>query len=149
MSELSLTQTEADNLLFGVEKQRMGNSHYLFPSSGQKIEVPIISLDKKYEFLLSLFKGKIAIEKVTYHTRVRKTIILARIDIGGASHMNPDGTEVPCPHMHLYTEGFGTKIAKPLPDMFDKPFDKIHTLDQFMEYCKIVLKPYIDPCLLP
>ena len=149
MSDLSLTQTEADNLLFEVEKQRLGNDHYMFPYSGQKIEVPIISLDKKYEFLLSLFKGKIAIEKVTYHTRVRKTIILARIDIGGAGHMNPDGTEIPSPHIHLYTEGYGTKIAKPLPDIFDNPADKIHTLDQFMNFCKIVLKPYIDPSLIP
>ena len=38
-----------------------------------------------------------------------------RLDIEGPPHRNPDGQEVPCPHLHIYREGYGDKWAVPAP----------------------------------
>ena len=57
---------------------------------------------------------------------------------------NPDGVEVPSPHMHLYREGFGDKWAVPLPrDKFPNVADLWQMLDDFMRFCNVVDRPEI------
>lgn len=72
-------------------------------------------------------------------------MVLARIDIGGAPHRNPDDTELPCPHIHLYREGFGDRWAFPVnPDEFADTTDPWQTLMDFLRFCNVTRPPEFD-----
>lgn len=138
-----LTQYEADALL-ALEKQYVGNERFSYPALGGTLRLPLYSLDKREEFSLDITRSRVLLEKNTFQTRGRKTVVLARLDLGGAPHRNPDGEEILCPHLHLYREGFGDKWAMPLPDVFTGIDDAMDLLTVFMDYCSIVNKPLID-----
>jgi len=71
-----------------------------------------------------------------------------RLDIGGAPHRNPDGEEIPCPHLHIYREGFGDKWAVLAPEAHYSNLDDLYrTLEDFMRHCNIVEPPKIQPGL--
>jgi hypothetical protein len=77
--------------------------------------------------------------------RARQVVVLVRLDLAGPTHRNPDGEEVPCPHLHLYREGYGDKWAKPLPaDIFSAPTDLWATLQAFQVFCNITQPPHIE-----
>lgn len=76
--------------------------------------------------------------------RARMTVVLVRLDLSGASHRNPDDTEIPAPHLHLYREGFGDKWAVAVPDdRFTVTTDLWTTLNDFMRFCNITRPPNI------
>jgi len=148
MSNDDLKQTEADALL-AMEKIAATTDAYDFPRPGDKASVPLESRDGREAFLLDWHRGRIAMSKIKYQHRARQTVVLARLELNGAPHRNPDGQEVPCPHLHLYREGYGTKWAFPLPfDRFQNPRDQWRTLHDFMGYCRIVEPPSIERNLL-
>ena len=138
-----LTQQEADSLLV-LNKHFIGDDRFDFPSLGGTLRIPLHSLDRREEFSLDITRGRIQLEKNTFQTRARKAIILARLDIAGPPHRNPDGKEVECPHLHLYREGFDDKWAVPLPEVFTDIVDMIELMDTFMNYCRVVDKPIIE-----
>ena len=39
--------------------------------------------------------------KGRYQNRARNVVVLLRLDFGGAPPRNPDGSELPCPHLHI------------------------------------------------
>ena len=94
--------------------------------------------------MLDLSRGRIELSRNKFQNRARKTEILVRLDIGGAPHRNPDGEEVPCPHLHLYKEGCGDKWAYAVPESFINLKDISQTLEDFMKYCNIVEPPNIN-----
>lgn len=143
---LLLTQQEADALLI-LDKHYKGNGSFRFPSTGGCLRIPLFSADNREEFSLDVTRGYIEIRKNTFQTRARKAIILARVDIGGPPHRNPDGEEMVCPHLHIYREGYGDKWAIPLPTRFSDHNDALLTLSEFMDFCKVVTKPNIFPDL--
>jgi hypothetical protein len=146
--QIDITQTEADALL-AMEKIRSSDDEYLFPAEGESVSIPLKSRDKRETFILDLARSSINLQKVKYQNRGRRIIILARLDTGGPPHLNPDGNEIPCPHIHLYREGFGDKWAYTLPPIqFANPGDLWQTLIAFMEYCNIVQCPIILQRLL-
>jgi len=60
-------------------------------------------------------------------------------------HRNPDDQEIPCPHLHIYREGFGDKWAIPAPIAeFPNPTDLFPTFEAFMKRCNITLRPDIQ-----
>ena len=84
-------------------------------------------------------------KKATYQNRVRTVVILARLDIDGPAHENPDGQEIPCPHFHTYREGYGDKWAVPAPALaFSRTTDLWGSLMDFMTSCKITEIPLIE-----
>jgi len=100
--------------------------------------------DQKEEFLLDIWKGKIAL-KSKYQTRGRKVFVLIRLDLNGAPHRNPDGEEVAGTHIHLYREGYGDKWAYPVNSAkFPNLDDLWKTLHDFMDFCNIQKKPVIE-----
>lgn len=112
------------------------------PKAGNSISIPLFSSDKKENFLLDIHKGRIDLKKGKYQNRARKTTTLVRLDFGGGSHRNPDGQEIPCPHLHLYREGYGDKWAMPVPrNEFQNLEDLAVTLEDFMKYCQIIEPP--------
>lgn len=140
MSEIDLAQ-EVANALIAVRKRSLATDPVVVPPSG-RIEVPLSDLDGREDFQLDVRRARIDLKKGTKQTRTRQTIILVRLDFGGAPHRNPDGEEVKSPHIHLYREGYGDKWAYPLPD---KSFSNIEdfwlTLDEFLKFCNIVEPP--------
>lgn len=143
MSEINLTQIEAD-LLFQMEKVTENATEWDFPTMGMKIEIPLYSTDKKEKFLLDVGRSTIDLRKIKYQNRARQVVILARLDISGAPHRNPDGEEISPTHIHVYREGFGDKWAYPLrKDIFHNADDQWETLQDFMNYCNITQKPNI------
>jgi hypothetical protein len=144
MADLNLTQAEADALT-AMEKHRTNEDRHDFPMAGISLAVPPQSSDKREQFLLDISRGRIDLLRVKYQNRARQVVVLVRIDFGGAPHRNPDDTDVPCPHLHVYKEGYGDKWAIPLPvDRFRKTSDLWITLEDFMRYCNITKPPHID-----
>ncbi len=118
------------------------------PIWGGLISVPLQSPDKREQFILDVQRGRIDLLKVTHQNRARSVVVLVRLDLGGAPHRNPDGQEIPCPHLHLYREGFADKWAMPVPgDRFSDVLDLWRTLQDFMQYCNITKPPYIEKVL--
>ncbi|MDX1963931.1 MAG: hypothetical protein SFX18_12315 [Pirellulales bacterium] len=147
MTDYNLTQEEAKKLLF-MEKVCNDEKEHLFPQTGGALSLPLFSLDHREEFVLDLSRGRIDLAKVKYQNRARQVVVLARLDLAGPPHRNPDGVEIPCPHLHLYRVGFGDKWAEPLPEMvFANPTDLWQTLQDFYKYCHIMLPPRIQPGL--
>lgn len=109
MADMHLTQAEADALL-AMAKHRSDEERYAFPMGGQSLSIALRSADHREHFLLDLHRARINLSKVKFQKRARQVVVLARLDLGGA-HRNPDGIEVPAPHLHLYREGFGHKWA--------------------------------------
>ena len=114
MAEINLTQTEADALI-AMEKRRINDERWDYPVLGGSISVPLISADRKENFILDVSRGKINLAKGTYQNRARQVVVLVRLDFGGQPHRNPDGEELESPHLHVYREGYGDKWAVPVP----------------------------------
>jgi hypothetical protein len=142
-----LTQQEADSLI-SMEKFFNGDTQYEYPGPGKRLNISLESFDKKEKFSIDITRGYISLQKNSFQTRTRKTIILVRVDIGGPVHRNPDGTEIQCPHIHIYKEGWRDMWAYPLPDSFKDTADYFTVLDNFMDYCKVIVKPKIERWLM-
>ena len=145
--EINLTQAEADHLL-AMKKHCFENKSYIFPSGGRKIQIPLISSDKRNEFILDVNSKRLDLQKFTFNTRTKTVITLVRVDIiKSGFHKNPDdGTIITGPHIHRYREGYGDKLAKPLPPEFGNPDDIFQVFQYFLEYCNIIQKPvFVKP----
>ncbi|MCQ5376947.1 MAG: hypothetical protein NO516_02730, partial [Candidatus Methanomethylicia archaeon] len=142
MTEVELTQREAD-ILISMEKCSICDEGYEWTPE-KPLAIPLESCDRKEKFMLDLSRRVQIALKVTYQNRTRETIILVRLDLGGGPHRNPNGVEVPCPHMHIYREGYGDKWADHVPpDKFRDTNDIWMTLIDFMSFCNIIRPPHI------
>lgn len=143
MADIDLTQSEADALI-ALEKHRTSDERFFYPVTGSLI-VPLGSPDKRENFFLDIWRGRINLAKGKYQARSRQVIVLVRLDFGGSPHRNPDGKEVDGTHFHLYREGYGDKWAYPVPPKhFPRLADLSGTLDDFMKYCNVTKLPHID-----
>lgn len=133
MSAKELTQDEADFLL-KISKSRIDSTNYIFPNPGEILQIHLKSMDTNYKFLLDIRRARIELKKGTYQLRIATFTILARIDLLGSLHRNPNGKEIYCPHIHLYREGYNDQWAFPLPKCFSNPSDLWQTLDNFWNF---------------
>lgn len=133
-----LSQQEADDLLAMV-KFLKHKGPLEIPEPGKELKLNVVGESNNERFIIDINrKGQIKV-RCTYQTRYRKSIILLRIDLVGGKHINPDGTIVECPHIHIYREGFEDRWAYPLNDILDvqNQFDLIEVLIKFLEYNNI------------
>jgi len=143
LPEINLTQEDAEALL-AMEKHKADDGVYEYPSLGGGIRVPLLSPDKREAFFLDVTRSQIKLTKGTYQNRARGVAILARLDFGGAPHRNPDDEEIPCPHLHLYREGYGDRWAMPLPaERFSDAGDPWLLLLEFMQFVNVTVPPDI------
>jgi hypothetical protein len=143
MADINLIQADADALI-AMEKHRVNEQQNEYPSFGGSVIIPLVSADRRENFLLDISRGRIDLLKGKYQNRARQIVVLSRLDFGGPPHRNPDGEEIPSPHLHVYREGFGDKWALPAPtDKFPNLNDPWHTLGDFMRYCNITKPPII------
>jgi hypothetical protein len=139
---IDLTQVEADQLL-AMEKHRTSDDFHRFDAI--RLEIPLLSADHREHFLLDIGRGRINLLKVTFQTRAKQTVILARLDFGGQPHRNPDGQEISCPHLHIFREGFADKWAEPLPaEHFTNPDDSRALFGDFLRFCNVTRPPVIE-----
>jgi len=144
MAELNITQDEADALI-AVEKVCVDETAWLFSSEGHRLSVGLTSADKRENFTLDITRAQIKLTKATFQNRARQAIILMRLDLDGPSHRNPDGREIPCPHLHVYREGFGDKWAYPAPsDRYPDTQDLFSAFGAFMRHCNVTTPPRIE-----
>lgn len=144
MADIALTQAEADALI-AMEKHRATNDRYDFPMGGESLTVPLQSPDKREHFLIDLSRGRIDLLKVKMQNRGRQVVVLVRLDLAGPPHRNPDDTEVPAPHLHLYREGYGDKWAFAVPiERFRDTRDVWQTLEDFLRYCNVTQPLHIE-----
>lgn len=143
MVDINLTQADADALL-AIEKHRVNENEYDYPSLGGAVRIPLVSPDKRETFILDIERGRIKLTKGKYQNRARAVVILARLDFDGAPHRNPDDKEVECPHLHLYREGYGDRWAIPLPrSHFSDGSDPWVLLSDFMRFVNITVAPLV------
>jgi len=143
MANFDILQAEA-NALIAMKKIKVNDDIHEYPDLGGSLRIPLTSEDRREEFMVDITRGKIEIAKGTLQNRARQVIILLRLDYGGALHRNPDEEEIPCPHLHIYREGYGDKWAVPIPTHdFPNIHDHWQTLQDFMRYCNITDKPKI------
>ena len=148
MADISLTQAKADALI-AMEKHCVTDDRTDFPMGGESVVLPLQSADRREQFLLDLSRGRINLKKVKMQTRGRQIIVLVRLDLGGAPHRNPDGEEIPVPHLHVYREGYGDKWAMPVPtDQFRAVSDVWTAFEDFMRFCNITRPPNVKQELL-
>jgi hypothetical protein len=137
MADIDISQAEADALI-AMEKLFVDENDWTFPSEGERIALELTSPDKRENFTLDITRARIKLTKATYQNRARSAIILMRLDLDGPPHRNPDGHEIPCPHLHIYREGYGDKWAIPAPlDRYSDPADLFSTCEAFMQHCNI------------
>ena len=136
-----LTQLEADELL-AMEKRCLKDDEILWPSLGAKASVQLVSANGREEFQLDVATSSIKLSKLMLQHRARTTAMLARLEIDGAPHRNPDDIEVPCPHIHFFREGYNDKWAFPVPpEHFTNLADRTVTVREFMRFCNITVPP--------
>lgn len=141
MADIDLTQDEADALI-AMEKHREGDESLNFPGPGERVTIPLNSPDKRESFMLDVTRARVKLTKATYQNRARQAVVLMRLDLDGPPHRNPDGVELPCPHLHIYREGFGTKWAFPLnPEKYPDTPHLFLIFEAFMQNCNITLPP--------
>jgi len=144
MADINLTQAEADSLI-AMEKHRLDDTVVLFPSPGERISIPLTSQDKRENFMLDLTRSQIKLTKATYQNRARQAIVLMRLDLDGPAHRNPDDTEIPCPHLHIYREGYGDKWAVVAPaDIYITSGSLFSLFQAFMRHCNITTPPVFE-----
>jgi hypothetical protein len=142
MAEIVLTQAEADALI-AMDKFRTDDAQWNYPRGGEQLSVPLTSSDRRELFALDITRSAIKLTKSTHQNRARQAIVLLRLDLDGPPHRNPDGVEIPCPHLHAYKEGYGDKWASPAPAHLAQPgADAYSTCVAFMAFCKIVEAPF-------
>lgn len=142
-----LTQAEAD-ILLSMEKHRADDVSRRLPDTGGGLTVPLISVDRAELFHLDIRRGRLNLAKGTMQNRARTAAVLARIDVGGAPHRNPDGEELSCPHIRLYREGYGDRWAFPVDSSrFSDPSSHWQTLLDFMRFCNVTQPPEFEPGL--
>jgi len=144
MADLNLMQAEADALL-AMEKLSESPDKMDFPVPGERLEIALMSSNKREKFFLDVSRSELVIAKGKYQNRARQVIALARLDFGGKPHRNPDDEEVPSPHLHLYKQGYGDKWAVPVPaDKFRDLSNMQTTFEDFMGFCNITKPPAIQ-----
>lgn len=142
-----LTQAEADALL-ALRKEFVDRTPLLVPPGGDPTR-ELASDDHRETFLFDVYRGTIKLTKVKYQTRGRRVFVLARIDIDGAPHTNPDGQQVGPTHLHVYREGYEDKWAIELdPSSFTVPTDFGQAYVDFCRFCSILEPPPLQVGLL-
>jgi hypothetical protein len=131
-----LTQAEADSLI-GLLKRIKDTEPFGFPCAGEHKSIELAAVDASEDFIVDINRSRIKVTKCTYQNRYRKDIILLRLDIDGGSHTNPDGTQIGCPHLHVYKEGYDDRWAYEMPKCFSRSEDLIDKLIEFLKYCNV------------
>jgi len=130
-------------------EKRFESGETLDLSPGSARELQLVSSERGERFLFDLRRGsfiQLSIPlKTVYQTRARKVVVLARLEINGPEHTNPDHRKVGGNHIHIYREGCGDAWAFPLEEKgFSTPPSAVETLREFCDFCSITNLPVVQ-----
>ena len=113
----------------------------LIPKAGEQMSINLESVFSKKDSFTIFFnrKGRINPNRYSILLRYLKDTVLLRLDVDGPPHGNPDGTKLPCPHFHIWTDGpkNGYAWAYEVPAIFVDTEDHLMTFIQFLQYCNV------------
>ena len=142
--DTDLDQAGADALI-ALSKISDDDKTIEFPGIGQQTKINLVSSNRREKFFLDIRRNRIAILSCKHQLRGRQVVVLARVDIGGTPHQNPDDECITGPHLHVYKHGYGVRWAIPLPeDVFSNPDNLKTVFDDFMRYCNIIEPPRVQ-----
>jgi len=108
-----LTQVEADGILVMAKTFRSSRTISLHVGARSAHDLdPVDRLDLPQNLLLDVHRASIRLTKLKLQHRGAGIIVLARLDIDGPGHTNPDGVDISGTHLHLFREGFEDKWAE-------------------------------------
>lgn len=138
-----ITDIEAERLL-RLLKELVVNRPIAFPPLKAFVTLEAVAPGTNEQFQIDIVRKTLHVRKCTYQTRHKKSVPLLRVDIGGPPHTNPDGVEIPCPHIHVYKENYEDKWAYPLHmHMNTDPDDLVQVLIDFLEYNNVTNPPNV------
>lgn len=147
MADVDIPQEEAAELIEMVKKYT-GPDTVEYPGPGENLQMKCQSPDEAERFHLDVYRGRIALKKVSHNLRVRTAVPLLRLDLNAAPHRNPDGEKVGRAHIHVYREGSGDAWAYEVPNEPVADLDDLErSLQAFMTYSNITQQPTINPHL--
>jgi len=129
--------------LLDLAKEAVARDCATWHEDRRQEELVVAVGDRNLEFLLSFKRN---VHEITAQLRTRERHVgLARID-NAAQHVNPDGTVLRGPHLHVFREGQGLAWAEPI-DWYDlnRPMD---TLFRFLELIRTRFPAGITEALL-
>ncbi len=139
-----MTQAEADQFMLMVKHFVRPPASITIPPGVDDTSV-LSSADDRESFLLDVWRGTIRLTKLRFQNRVRITVVLARLDVDGAPHTNPDGQKMSGTHLHLFREGYDDRWAFPIdPHAFTLLSDPGTTLKEFCTFCNIESPPPVQ-----
>lgn len=133
-----LTDKDFQSLIKMIKQIRTKENTIPFPQPGKHLKIEVEDENRNENFIIDVNRkgASLKITKCTFQTR--HLIPIIRIDIDGPPHPNPDGTIIPCPHIHLYKEGYNLRIAYPLEkEMIADTNNLLEILIRFLEYNSI------------
>ena len=144
-----MTHAEAQGLI-QVLKRLLQSGIIALPQMGRSVKVDLCSVfSEKDRFTVILNRSsRIRKDKYTLLLLYGKDKGLLRIDVGGPAHTNPDGTVIPCPHIHVQQKDAGSwdAWAVEIPAVFGHVEDRIDTFRTFLQYCHVNHIASIEIC---
>jgi len=136
-----LPQPEADELLRMAKRFEHATAVVAVPPGADET-YELAAENGREKFLLDVWRGTFRISKLKLQNRVRTAVVLARLDVHGAPHTNPDLTRIGGTHLHLYREGYEDRWAFPVdPLRFPRLGDTAATFHDFCRYCHVIAPP--------
>lgn len=144
-----MTRAEAQGLI-QVLKKILQQGRLTLPQSGSQARFELCSVfsDKDRFTVVANRSSRIRKDRYTLILLYGKDKGILRIDIGGPNHTNPDGTVVPCPHIHIQKKDSGKwdAWAMDIPAVFGNVEDRIETFKVFLQYCNVNNIASIEIC---
>lgn len=135
-----MDQSEANRLI--QVKKYFVDKNIILPRANECRDLKVHSEDDKDEFRVYLNrKGRIDLLRCTYLMNCVTYEPLVRVDLDlHKTHKNPDDKVIKGPHVHIYNEEFGDKIAYPLEDIFPglDPRNLEEAFRRFCDYCNLI-----------
>jgi len=136
-----------------MQKRFANPKSVVYPLNGDKKEFAVKSVITKDNFFFNCERsGKIELK---FKNQLRqKDFLLARLDINGPNHTNPDGVTLSRNHIHIYKEGYGydrLPWAYEFLDVFGNNIDlenPMSLFDLFCNYCNIELPSMLQGVVL-
>lgn len=132
-----MTKEKAQELI-QVMKELLKSGTFQLPAIGSTGKIDLKSQLSSRDHFVVYINRKMTINPKKYTLLLRyPEENLLRIDINGPDHISPDGTIVPCPHIHMRTKDTGRwdAYAYDIPAIFGDTEDCATTVKDFLQYC--------------
>lgn len=153
-----LFQAEADRLLQLPKEFDPSHDLIEFRRSPFRERYDLFEINGRERFLLDLERSQIRTATLKFQTRARTVFILARLDVNGTAHRNPQnaphrpGQRLVGTHIHLYREGFGDRVAflpQDVPQFASvSPGDDVGWLVAFLRFSGVQSLPTIQATIV-